>query len=271
MVVKTPHGAVSQCQSVSGCHHITMSDCEETVDRDSVRSRDRTESGEPEPEAGHAHDEGDNEEKSLATDREKSQENEVPSVGNFVEAVEAEIEFTEPVEHETESETYNEPKIADGCGVEFIEEKITVDDSGSKDEPADLDPTESPCTTNGNKTENVNQEEELNEVVENEEKSKSDEVEISDDERAMMVNMFKHFDSDGTGAMSIAELGNFMRAIGEVTSNATFVVINDWRPGMFPTDDEVDDLLTHMDLDKSGMVDQEELIRQMSHQVKINL
>lgn len=38
---------------------------------------------------------------------------------------------------------------------------------------------------------------------------------------------------------------------------------------MFPTDDEVDDLLTHMDQDKSGMVDQEELIRQMSQQVTI--
>ena len=36
---------------------------------------------------------------------------------------------------------------------------------------------------------------------------------------------------------------------------------------MFPTDDEVDDLLSHMDRDKSGMVDQEELIRQMSLQV----
>ena len=36
---------------------------------------------------------------------------------------------------------------------------------------------------------------------------------------------------------------------------------------MFPTDDEVDDLLSHMDQDMSGMVDQEELIRQMSLQV----
>ena len=63
-----------------------------------------------------------------------------------------------------------------------------------------------------------------------EEKSKTEEIDISDDERAMMVNMFKLFDSDGTGAMSIAELGNFMRAIGETSndvSNATFVVIND--------------------------------------------
>ena len=36
---------------------------------------------------------------------------------------------------------------------------------------------------------------------------------------------------------------------------------------MFPTDDEVDDLLSHMDQDMSGMVDQEELIRQMALQV----
>ena len=42
-----------------------------------------------------------------------------------------------------------------------------------------------------------------------------------------------------------------------------------WQ-GMFPTDDEVDDLLTHMDQDQSGMVDQEELIKQMSQQVRKN-
>ena len=58
-----------------------------------------------------------------------------------------------------------------------------------------------------------------------------------------------------------------MRLHSNDVSNATFVVINNRWPGMFPTDDEVDDLLTHMDQDKSGMVDQEELIRQMSHQV----
>ena len=204
-----------------------MSDCEETTEIDSVRSREMTESGDPEV----GHDSGDGQGKSLETDKEKQRENEDPSVGHFV-THEAEIEFTEPGEHETENDTDNKPSIADGCGLEFNEERITVDDSGSKDEPAD--PTESSCTTIGTETENANQEEELSELA-NEEKSKADEVEISDDERAMMVNMFKHFDSDGTGAMSIAELGNFMRAIGEVTSNdvsnatiATFVVINDW-------------------------------------------
>lgn len=39
---------------------------------------------------------------------------------------------------------------------------------------------------------------------------------------------------------------------------------------MFPTDDEVEDLLTHMDLDKSGMVDLTELIKQMASQVNLN-
>ena len=39
--------------------------------------------------------------------------------------------------------------------------------------------------------------------------------------------------------------------------------------GMFPTDDEVDDLLSHMDEDKSGMVDREELTKHMALQVQI--
>jgi len=78
------------------------------------------------------------------------------------------------------------------------------------------------------------------------------EIKISEEDRQMISNMFEHFDSDKTGAMSIAELGNFMRAIG-----------------MFPTDDEVDDLLSHMDEDKSGMVDREELTKHMALQIQI--
>ena len=39
--------------------------------------------------------------------------------------------------------------------------------------------------------------------------------------------------------------------------------------GMFPTDDEVDDLLSHMDEDRSGMVDREELTKHMALQVQI--
>ena len=38
---------------------------------------------------------------------------------------------------------------------------------------------------------------------------------------------------------------------------------------MFPTDDEVDDLLSHMDEDRSGMVDREELTKHMALQVQI--
>ena len=38
---------------------------------------------------------------------------------------------------------------------------------------------------------------------------------------------------------------------------------------MFPTDDEVEDLLSHMDEDKSGMVELSELIKQMAHQINI--
>ena len=36
---------------------------------------------------------------------------------------------------------------------------------------------------------------------------------------------------------------------------------------MFPTDDEVEDLLFHMDQDKSGKVDLSELLKQMATQV----
>ena len=35
----------------------------------------------------------------------------------------------------------------------------------------------------------------------------------------MIKNMFEHFDSDKSGKMSIAELGNFMRAIGKKLVN----------------------------------------------------
>ena len=45
------------------------------------------------------------------------------------------------------------------------------------------------------------------------------EIKISEEDRQMISNMFEHFDSDKTGAMSIAELGNFMRAIGEMSTS----------------------------------------------------
>ena len=38
--------------------------------------------------------------------------------------------------------------------------------------------------------------------------------------------------------------------------------------GMFPTDDEVGDLLVHMDDNESGMVDYSELLKHMASQVQ---
>merc|ERR1711971_522042 len=78
------------------------------------------------------------------------------------------------------------------------------------------------------------------------------EVDISEEDKQMIKNMFEHFDSDKSGKMSVAELGNFMRAIG-----------------MFPTDDEVGDLLEHIDDDGSGMVDYSELVKHMAAQIEI--
>lgn len=45
--------------------------------------------------------------------------------------------------------------------------------------------------------------------------STGEDVDISDEDKEMIKNMFEYFDSDKSGKMSIAELGNFMRAIGE--------------------------------------------------------
>ena len=165
---------------------------------------------------------------SQKSEKEKSEDKEDSSVDGFVvmEAAPA-VPLWTPTEPE-ENETDRKPSITEGCGMEYKEEQIMVDDLGSKEEPTDVNSTKSPCPTPSNETEtdNTNAEEINEESIEPssnqekdavEEKSKSEEIDISEDERAMMVNMFKHFDSDGTGAMSIAELGNFMRAIGENT------------------------------------------------------
>ena len=223
MVVRTPHGAVSQCQSVSGCHNIIMSDCEgDSTEIDSIRSHGEAEDGH------HNRDDEGEKEVSQKSEKEKSEDKEDSSVDGFVvmEAAPA-VPLWTPTEPE-ENETDRKPSITEGCGMEYKEEQIMVDDLGSKEEPTDVNSTKSPCPTPSNETEtdNTNAEEINEESIEPssnqekdavEEKSKSEEIDISEDERAMMVNMFKHFDSDGTGAMSIAELGNFMRAIGENT------------------------------------------------------
>ena len=211
-----------------------MSDCEgDSTEIDSIRSHGEAEDGQQN------RDEEAEKDVSQKSEKEKSEDKEDSSVDGFV-VMEADpaVPLWTPTEPE-ENETDRKPSITEGCGMEYKEEQIMVDDTGSKEEPTGMDSTKSPCPTPSNETEtdNTNAEEINEESIEPssnqekdavEEKSKSEEIDISEDERAMMVNMFKHFDSDGTGAMSIAELGNFMRAIGETSndvSNATFVVI----------------------------------------------
>ena len=202
-----------------------MSDCEgDSTEIDSIRSHGEAEDGH------HNRDDEGEKEVSQKSEKEKSEGKEDSSVDGFVvmEAATA-VPLWTPTEPE-ENETDRKPSITEGCGMEYKEEQIMVDDLGSKEEPTDVDSTKSPCPTPTNETETETENalpegsrEESNDTssIQNEEaveeKSKTEEIDISEDERAMMVNMFKHFDSDGTGAMSIAELGNFMRAIGEST------------------------------------------------------
>ena len=54
-----------------------------------------------------------------------------------------------------------------------------------------------------------------------EDKDTNGRADISEDEKQMITNLFQHFDSDKTGAMSISELGNFMRAIGKLNFDKT--------------------------------------------------
>merc|ERR1712106_153291 len=104
---------------------------------------------------------------------------------------------------------------------------------GTRSEDIDMDMGEE-CGLGGKKVEE-------NEVVEND---------ISNEDKEMVTKVFNKFDSDGTGAVSISELGNIMRSIG-----------------MFPTDDEVDDLLEYMDNDGSGVLELDELEKHMAQQV----
>merc|ERR1712013_229910 len=77
-------------------------------------------------------------------------------------------------------------------------------------------------------------------------------TDISDEDKEMVTKVFNKFDADGTGAVSTAELGNIMRSIG-----------------MFPTDDEVEDLLKYMDGDGSGVLELSELMKHMAQQIHL--
>merc|ERR1712123_274711 len=106
---------------------------------------------------------------------------------------------------------------------------------GTRSEDIDMDMDEE-CGVSGEKVEE-------NEVVKND---------ISNEDKEMVTKVFNKFDSDGTGAVSISELGNIMRSIG-----------------MFPTDDEVDDLLEYMDYDGSGVLELDELEKHMAQPIHL--
>ena len=186
------HALINGCQdagpqSVTACHHIIMTDCNETRDPESV-SQGETEMAEIEASQGSKP-----EDREGVTDNEKQEDKEDSSLdGSFV------VMEGESIEQKEGSD--NKPEIA----LEYKEETISVDDTGTKEDQA-VELNEENIETYSISYNN-----------EEEKSKKSDDIMITDDERSMMVNMFKHFDSDSTGAMSIAELGNFMRAIGTV-------------------------------------------------------
>ena len=52
-------------------------------------------------------------------------------------------------------------------------------------------------------------------------------VDINDEDKEMVTKVFNKFDADGSGAVSISELGNIMRSIGCILSSfSTFAVGN---------------------------------------------
>ena len=95
----------------------------------------------------------------------------------------------------------------------FLEEEAEI-----KDEAPSLE--SNTVEAHAEHSETINEEDSKNGVNLTEDVigASDNEIKISEEDRQMISNMFEHFDSDNTGAMSIAELGNFMRAIGEMSN-----------------------------------------------------
>jgi len=75
---------------------------------------------------------------------------------------------------------------------------------------------------------------------------------LAPDTKEMLTTVFRKFDAHGNGSVSGAELGNLMRSVG-----------------MFPTDDEVEDLLQHMDTDGEGGIELDEFLAHMADQIEL--
>jgi len=75
---------------------------------------------------------------------------------------------------------------------------------------------------------------------------------MSSEDLHRIHQLFNLFDEDNSGSMSSAELGKLMRSLG-----------------MFPTDLEVEALVSSMDEDKSGQIELPELVQHMGLQIQL--
>jgi len=75
---------------------------------------------------------------------------------------------------------------------------------------------------------------------------------ISKEDYNKIVKLFELYDEDKNGSISSSELGNMMRSMG-----------------LFPTDDEVEELRKFMDGDGSGKIELNELVKNMAFQIQL--
>ena len=99
-------------------------------------------------------------------------------------------------------------------------------------------------------------------------------ADLSSEDFRRIQELFNLFDEDNSGSMSSAELGKLMRSLGIslhfhlLLSSSSSSTCSFLRPGMFPTDLEVEALVASMDEDKSGQIELQELVKHMGLQVR---
>ena len=89
---------------------------------------------------------------------------------------------------------------------------------------------------------------------------------LSSEDLRRIHELFNLFDEDKSGSMSSAELGKLMRSLGDF-HHFLISLITACCTGMFPTDREVEALVSSMDEDKSGQIELDELVQHMGLQV----
>ena len=87
-----------------------------------------------------------------------------------------------------------------------------------------------------------------------------------------IIKLFNLFDQEGCGSISCSELGNMMRSVGKITFRGKNCIYeNYYLAGLFPTDEEVEELSKFMDGDGSGKIELNELLKNMAFQVNIEI